>query len=112
MKQSKQMILIHSEDVSLYGLVDGYTPEEVKAQIDELMNRHIRYIREGCELRFDFNVIYDEPTLILNIQRKETDEEYAKRLIENRVAKDKAKASRLKEYLRLKAEFEGDNNGA
>ena len=112
MKQSKQIILVHSEDVNLYGLVDGYTPEEVKAQMDELMNKHIRYIREGCELRFDFNMFYDEPNLTLNIQRKETDEEYAKRLIANGVAKEKAKASRLKEYLKLKAEFEGENNGA
>lgn len=112
MKQSKQIILVHSEEISLYGLVDGYTPEEVKQNIDELMNRHIRYIREGCELRFDFNVIYDEPCLTLNIQRKETDEEYAKRLAANRVAKNKAKASRLKEYLKLKAEFEGETNGS
>jgi hypothetical protein len=112
MKQNKIMILVHSEEISLYGLIDGYTPEEVKARMDELMNMHIKYIREGCELRFDFNVIYDEPSLTLNIQRKETDEEYAKRLIANGVAKEKAKASRLKEYLKLKAEFEGENNGA
>ena len=113
---TKQTISVYSEDISLFSLLDGYTPEEVKQNVDELMNRHIKYIREGCELKFDVCTYVDDVEVTLNITRKETNEEYAKRLAKEKAAKeataDKAKAQRQKEYLKLKAEFEGDSNGA
>lgn len=114
---TKQTISVYSEDISLFSLLDGYTPEEVKQNVDELMNRHIKYIREGCELKFDVRSYYDDDMHVtLYVTRKETNEEYAKRLAKEKAAKeataDKAKAKRQKEYLKLKAEFEGENNGS
>lgn len=112
---TKQTLLVRSENVSLYSLLDDNTPEEVKQNIDEIMNENIKYIREGCELRFDVCTYVDDVEVTLNITRKETNEEYAKRLAKEKAEKDatadKAKAKRQKEYLKLKAEFEGDSNG-
>ena len=108
----KQDLNVTSYYVSLYDLLDGKTPEQVKTELDSMLNNYIVYIREGCKLTFDVDQGYDGGTeLKLRITRKETDEEYANRLNEEKTIKDKAKALRLKEYLRLKAEFEGESNG-
>jgi hypothetical protein len=113
---TKQTLLIHSEGVCLYSLLDGNTPEELKQNIDELMNKHINCIREGCELRFDVYTYHDDVEVTLNITRKETNAEYTARLAKEKASKnataEKLKAKRQKEYLKLKAEFEGESNGA
>jgi len=108
----KKDINVNSYYVSLYDLLDGNTPEQVKTELDSILNEYIVNIREGCKLTFDVRQGYDNETEVyLLVTRKETDQEYAERLDEEKTVKDKAKASRLKEYLRLKAEFEGDSNG-
>jgi hypothetical protein len=109
----KKDLNVTSYYVSLYDLLDGNTPEQVKTELDSILNNYIVYIREGCKLTFDVSRGYDDETeLNLLITRKETDQEYAKRLEKEKTVKDKAKDLRLKEYLRLKAEFEGEINGS
>lgn len=108
----KKDLNVNSYYVSLYDLLDGNTPEQVKTALDSMLNTYIVYIREGGKLTFEVGQGYDgETELNLLITRKETDEEYANRLNEEKTIKDKAKVLRLKEYLRLKAEFEGETNG-
>jgi hypothetical protein len=108
----KREIKVKTYDLSLWGLLDGRSPEEVKAELDRITNDHLSYIREGCTLRFDLSTGYDgELELALITSRQETDEEYAKRNTSENLEKERLKAQRLREYLKLKAEFEGDKNG-
>lgn len=110
MKQQKKL---KTYDLSLWGLLDGRSPEEVKAELDRITNDHLSYIREGCTLRFDLSTGYDNDLeLTLITSRQETDEEYAKRNTQENLVKERLKAQRLRAYLTLKAEFEGGNNGA
>lgn len=109
----KQQIKLKTYDLSMWSLFDGRSPEEVKAELDRITNDHISYIREGCTLRFDLSTGYDNDLeLALIISRQETDKEYAKRNSEAQRLKEQHKEKRRKEYLKLKAEFEGGNNGA
>ena len=104
----KQQIKVKTYDLSLWGLLDGRSPEEVKTELDHITNDHITHIREGCTLRFE----YDGEYLWLEIWKQETDKEYAERNSEVQRLKEQYKENRRKEYLKLKAEFEGGNNGA
>lgn len=108
----RQQIKVKTYDLSLLVLLDGRSPEEVKAELDRITNDNISYIREGCTLRFDVSCFYDDTEISLIISRQETDEEYAKRNTQENIAKEELKAQRLQAYLTLKAEFEGGNNGA
>ena len=109
----RQQIKVRTYDLSLWGLLDGRSPEEVKAELDRITNDHLSYIREGCTLRFDLSTGYDNDLeLSLITSRQETDEEYAKRNTQENLERAKLKAQRLRAYLTLKAEFEGDKDGA
>ncbi len=108
----KQQIKVKTYDLSLWGLLDGRSPEEVKTELDRITNDHISYIREGCTLRFDLSTGYDNDLeLALITSRQETDKEYAKRNSEAQRLKEQYKENRRKEYLKLKAEFEGVKDG-
>jgi len=107
----KQEIKVRDIDISIFDLIDGKTPDQVKAELDRITNDNISYIREGCTLRFDVSCYYDDTELSLRITRQETDEEYAERKSEAERLKEQYKENRRKEYLKLKAEFEGDKNG-
>jgi hypothetical protein len=109
----RQQIKVRTYDLSLWGLLDGRSPEEVKAELDRITNDHLSYIREGCTLRFDLSTGYDNDLeLSLLVFRQETYEEYAIRNTQENIEKERLKAQRLQAYLTLKAEFEGGNNGA
>ena len=92
----KKDVNVTSRYVSLYDLLDNNTPEQVKTELDSILNEYIVNIREGCKLTFDVRQGYDDATEVyLLVTRKETDQEYANRLNEEKTFKDKAKASSL-----------------
>jgi len=108
----KQEIRVKDISLSFWGLLDGKSPDEVKTELDHITNDNISYIRQGCTLRFDVSHYGEDIELSLLITRQETDKEYAERNSEVQRLKEQYKENRRKEYLKLKTEFEGGNNGA
>jgi hypothetical protein len=103
----RQIVLHHRYALNILSMfADGKTIEQAKQEFDKLQAQYEKEVQDqGYELKLVTEWAYEDSDVFLEVWRPETDAEFSKREVRNKIARDKAAKKREEAKAKARAEL-------